>query len=115
MRGKGRCTSASLVSKGITPAYAGKSRGKESADSFPWDHPRLCGEKDIQNVLDAPNEGITPAYAGKSLTVGVLWIHDEDHPRLCGEKSAISSENCCLIRITPAYAGKRHKPAKFQK
>ena len=25
MRGKGRCTSGSLVSKGITPAYAGKS------------------------------------------------------------------------------------------
>ena len=29
----------------ITPAYAGKSNDVRSRQIFPWDHPRLCGEK----------------------------------------------------------------------
>ena len=65
MRGKVWINLWDKIKERITPAYAGKSFKTESNACETEDHPRLCGEKDIQNILDAPNEGITPAYAGK--------------------------------------------------
>ena len=70
----------------ITPAYAGKRPGKTCFPGFPWDHPRLCGEKIsrtdaffistgspppmrgkvVLSAVFAAGVGITPAYAGKS-------------------------------------------------
>ena len=45
MRGKDQNFSAKSWSMGITPAYAGKSRGAILPECHSWDHPRLCGEK----------------------------------------------------------------------
>ena len=90
----------------ITPAYAGKSACRGTADVGKQDHPRLCGEKRCfpwlsDNVLGSPPPmrgkviagsalrfpiGITPAYAGKSSTIIYFRPRIEDHPRLCGEK-----------------------------
>ena len=45
MRGKGfRCKPLCHLYR-ITPAYAGKSCGRDSFSGFVMDHPRLCGEK----------------------------------------------------------------------
>ncbi len=90
----------------ITPAYAGKRPGKTCFPGFPWDHPRLCGEKfDSWGALiwilgsPPPMRGkvldrqifpiicrITPAYAGKRIISVLEFFGMWDHPRLCGEK-----------------------------
>ena len=91
----------------ITPAYAGKRPGKTCFPGFPWDHPRLCGEKlvatrarklergspppmrgKVRHYVDVqPVQGITPAYAGKSQSFHNRHTACQDHPRLCGEKN----------------------------
>ena len=91
---------------GITPAYAGKRQLSILYSRGSGDHPRLCGEKFVQNVGCTGGQGspppmrgkakwaavktrvyrITPAYAGKSLTFLYRSDQAQDHPRLCGEK-----------------------------
>ena len=85
MRGKGRKRQRSHRGSRITPAYAGKSSGKESADSVPWDHPRLCGEKSACTRVILQWTGSPPPMRGK---VNILM------------------SNKLSLRITPAYAGK---------
>ena len=70
------------------------------------DHPRVCGEKQLQDdtgtgVPGSPPRvrgkaqlqgsglwfrGITPACAGKSSAIRLLPTVQQDHPRVCGEK-----------------------------
>ena len=45
MRGKDVKEDAERRSKGITPAYAGKSRCQSDHIAVFGDHPRVCGEK----------------------------------------------------------------------
>ena len=45
MRGKVGLTQELAVPKGITPAYAGKSKLVHPVENSTQDHPRLCGEK----------------------------------------------------------------------
>ena len=45
MRGKGAPLRADPADDGITPAYAGKSRGNRREQAIKQDHPRVCGEK----------------------------------------------------------------------
>ena len=50
---------------GITPAYAGKRTAFATAVACLWDHPRLCGEKEMRLSSGTLCRRITPAYAGK--------------------------------------------------
>ncbi len=126
MRGKVRMADATILTKGITPAYAGKSHVRRLQRVQSGDHPRLCGEKFRTNRFTCSNCGITPAYAGKSTKNSCCSSMSEDHPRLCGEKSTDkhlyqkgsgspppmrgkdgdSVHSRLPFRITPAYAGK---------
>ena len=74
--------------------------------SAPWDHPRVCGEKEScqkiqKTTLGSPprmrgkgcymqelsgETGITPAYAGKRQRRATACTWLRDHPRVCGEK-----------------------------
>ena len=45
MRGKDTVGEPYVLSKGITPAYAGKSMQSSNQTADYRDHPRLCGEK----------------------------------------------------------------------
>ena len=73
---------------GITPAYAGKRNFSIVAPSRFWDHPRLCGEKNVFRSWKTHFQGSPPPMRGK-------------------EKSEkIVEQN---LRITPAYAGKSLK------
>ena len=45
MRGKAVLTAGAWQSRGITPAYAGKSHLLRMCQGGREDHPRLCGEK----------------------------------------------------------------------
>ena len=107
MRGKALPLVKSILSDGITPAYAGKRGGLPFMRRIRRDHPRVCGEKSAPitanpSVLGSPprmrgkerrtpaattRPRITPAYAGKRM----FWLAPMpargDHPRVCGEKT----------------------------
>ena len=106
MRGKAGRGAASVPNWRITPAYAGKSLMRSLCLYPPWDHPRLCGEKQFPDshrrrgtgspppmrgkarlrAVLLTLTGITPAYAGKSRLGNFSAAKKRDHPRLCGEK-----------------------------
>ena len=91
---------------GITPACAGKSTATTSSRTRYGDHPRVRGEKPLENlprceVVGSPprargkehrvlngqaGDGITPACAGKSARGPAGGAACRDHPRVRGEK-----------------------------
>ena len=85
MRGKVFALQKNEMQRGITPAYAGKSRLRSKVERNNWDHPRLCGEKVRKIILIRCQTGSPPPMRGK-----------ED-----GREREIIYD-----RITPAYAGK---------
>ena len=126
MRGKGNVPGDKLGATRITPAYAGKSSTAPMIPTGGWDHPRVCGEKQILTYARMGNAGITPAYAGKSRFSCRREQSGRDHPRVCGEKTLLRVVKMftegspprmrgkvlprllflACIGITPAYAGK---------
>ena len=86
MRGKDRNENTAWKILGITPAYAGKSRSKEKAETAKGDHPRVCGEK--------------------VLWLFVIELIKGSPPRMRGKEYYVFSPKI-QRRITPAYAGKR--------
>ena len=133
MRGKVASEKTLLIGTGITPAYAGKSLCLLRQKDDVWDHPRLCGEKEVFSMkcivltgspppmrgkdtlrtCDCAAIGITPAYAGKSLFCTCIQMCSEDHPRLCGEKSMVEAILCFLSGSPPPMRGK-DQPAPRQ-
>ena len=126
MRGKVQHERAGGLCRGITPAYAGKSRWSDyTACKVPGSPPPMRG-KDKHFSDSWELAGITPAYAGKRYAAWDGIFDTEDHPRLCGEKSLLtllrkrqvgspppmrgkgirSLLRPPIARITPAYAGK---------
>ena len=65
MRGKGAAGNTRAETCGITPAYAGKS--EKGYDKFTeiGDHPRLCGEKLLEQEIYDTNTGSPPPMRGK--------------------------------------------------
>ena len=90
---------------GITPAYAGNTGHPREVMTYPWDHPRVCGEHSSGSMpfsmpLGSPprmrgtpvfltiakkRTGITPAYAGNTFRPRRDSNRPRDHPRVCGE------------------------------
>ena len=126
MRGKVPRFLPCSVYRRITPAYAGKSRvGFQKHGRF-GDHPRLCGEKAIQDrttervrgspppmrgkVLQSRRryafQRITPAYAGKSVLCSTQDVQRRDHPRLCGEKDISAQRLYSASGSPPPMRGK---------
>ena len=105
MRGKLTYPRYSVKSSRITPAHAGKTQRAQRANPALKDHPRACGENNIQrrddtNELGSPPRmrgklflvpvcdgrvGITPAHAGKTFGISFPFDVYKDHPRACGE------------------------------
>ena len=126
MRGKGIKPLTVSDVQGITPAYAGKRRGKSPVCHRTQDHPRLCGEKeaDVQflwhslgspppmrgkeygKLVEIDGDRITPAYAGKSSPIDCSIPQYQDHPRLCGEKSDRSATCFFKSGSPPPMRGK---------
>ena len=86
MRGKAFAPSGILTMTRITPAYAGKRVLAAGHTPVVRDHPRLCGEKNVEPKRTDQKFRITPAYAGKRCGVLSKKAMTKDHPRLCGEK-----------------------------
>ena len=87
MRGKGTLFEQREQMQRITPAYAGKRVLAAGHTPVVRDHPRLCGEKNVEPKRTDQKFRITPAYAGKRCGVLSKKAMTKDHPRLCGEKS----------------------------
>ena len=85
MRGKGFSRLTLTDVPRITPAYAGKSRPRQTAKKGYWDHPRLCGEKFSASATCPSPSGSPPPMRGKG-------------------SGAVLGQS--FHRITPAYAGK---------
>ena len=136
VRGKGLVRSCSKWPKGITPACAGKSWTAPAAASGCWDHPRMCGEKqmlsmekdrfsgspphvrgkEIVGQVNLGLGGITPACAGKSSTDHSSRQPSRDHPRMCGEKTTKLPGTRCKLGSPPHVRGKEtQQPAKFRR
>ena len=106
---------------GITPAYAGKTRGLGIRRLFRRDHPRVCGKdtkkqknakpmtgspprmRERQSLLYALRSqyGITPAYAGKTISFVILSLMAWDHPRVCGKDILLSGPRVKLKGSPP--------------
>ena len=129
MRGKVTGGAYNFKKYGITPAYAGKSSDYKAGKCWFWDHPRLCGEKQIRPLwrtwrkgspppmrgkADSPimanvAKGITPAYAGKSVSNSWNYTILLGSPPPMRGKANVPGDKLRGTRITPAYAGKRVK------
>ena len=126
MRGKAFADFLQTISRGITPAYAGKRPYPTSTTGEAWDHPRVCGEKYRERIktcilTGSPprmrgkvfsggrtgnQAGITPAYAGKSRVVKQKPELPKDHPRVCGEKAMTSRKSASMPGSPPRMRGK---------
>ena len=84
-RGKGARRQMISMSLRIIPAYAGKSRRLCLLGGECQDHPRIRGEKHLNNGIKVPSQGSSPHTRGKAAV-----------PRLFFD----------CRRIIPAYAGK---------
>ena len=125
MRGKDVQPCRFCVGIGITPAYAGKSRGRWQWTTNRRDHPRICREKAVaRGRINAPGGspphmrgkvtcigshfrrlGITPACAGKRPPQSPPSGQSRDHPRICGEKLSFLGGLTDGPESPPAYAG----------
>ena len=86
-RGKASATCPAWEKFRITPAYAGKREQIGISDSEAQDHPRLRGEKSLQQRLKLFIPGSPPLTRGKVSSGRVEHRRCRDHPRLRGEKS----------------------------
>ena len=134
MRGKAIPFSEPDVNFGITPAYAGKSQPYHFTCTSYWDHPRVCGEKQVpavrhQRRCGSPPRmrgkvtrngniirpwGITPAYAGKRHVCSAPCKGMGDHPRVCGEKASIRSGSRASQGSPPRMRGKGDVVCRFE-
>ena len=86
VRGKAKGQVLAAFAVGITPACAGKRAHRQCCRILPWDHPRVCGEKDSSRHCEMSQKGSPPRVRGKAL----------------GDQAGQRA-----LRITPACAGKR--------
>ena len=126
MRGKAQAEQVRRFLNGITPAYAGKRTKSSRCPPRMWDHPRVCGEKNlcILRRVEIPGSpprmrgkaptktgcscpgGITPAYAGKRREDCDMGMYDRDHPRVCGEKPERKAPRRPRLGSPPRMRGK---------
>ena len=122
---------------GIIPAHAGNTGDLTGWTVSKKDHPRTCGEHQIDELVAVPeigssphmrgtlmcwlcsssSAGIIPAHAGNTVTSPERVSASRDHPRTRGEHSAKTA--CCIIIAgsSPHMRGTRpshlHRPQRL--
>ena len=111
--------------RGIIPACAGSTPSRISADSSSRDHPRMCGEHNMQEMGRACGRGssphvrgaltatfrpvddlgIIPACAGSTAFQANDKVVFRDHPRMCGEHAALNVEALAAAGSSPHVRG----------
>ena len=84
MRGTPHAAPHRSLRRGIIPAYAGNTPGREAQGIEAGDHPRVCGEHPMRSAGERVGQGSSPRMRG---------TRQEDGAELCGRG------------IIPAYAG----------
>ena len=84
MRGTRKQQPAHRHRTGIIPAYAGNTPWRPRGASATRDHPRVCGEHEVEEPVTGILEGSSPRMRGTPST---------------------ATEGLCPNRIIPAYAG----------
>ena len=107
MRGKDHGKPAGHGPLGITPACAGKSSQRSSATRSARDHPRVCGEKTFDRLLEMAEKGSPPRVWGKDVHVHAVERVEGITPA-CAGKERLLPEKHTSSGITPAYAGKSY-------
>ena len=115
MRGKGGGKIALKNPSGITPAYAGKRLCYPLCLSPLWDHPRVCGEKEVELVSVVIVVGSPPRMRGKAGSGSYPRPLPGDHPRVCGEKICEGLGCKGALGSPPRMRGKVHGAAHVQK
>ena len=125
-RGKGKINVFFCSQTRITPACAGKSCALQAVQRVFEDHPRMRGEKILEQRDKTHKEGspphargkashfvavhrnlrITPACAGKSDPFFQTCVPGGDHPRMRGEKHGSSGKTCLDLGSPPHARGK---------
>ena len=128
MRGKDPFKGACCHLFRITPACAGKSCCALFKACSGWDHPRVCGEKQMEQgagrlwvgspprvrgkvcstYAETASRRITPACAGKSVQSSRFQSLRWDHPRVCGETKKSMSSSPPEEGLPPRMRGKDH-------
>ena len=110
----------------ITPAYAGKTTPVPQTATACRDHPRVCGENQIQTTDRGKGQGspprmrgklsfcppvirpagITPADAGKTYRKTCRFCINQDHPRGCGENKNTGRRRIERLGSPPRMRGK---------
>ena len=110
MRGKLTFTSTATQTRGLIPAYAGKTIASRASRLSGAAHPRVCGENLRPHFFEVLFEGssprmrgkqdiaggeslarrLIPAYAGKTTAGRQIVGFGRAHPRVCGENIMLS-------------------------
>ena len=116
-----------MCTQGSPPRVRGKGGKAARTRGNPWDHPRVCGEKDsekgtaerlpgspprvrgkaLSSTIKPNTARITPACAGKSLLRNQCVPDRRGSPPRVRGKVGLVLYNLRPGRITPACAGKR--------
>ena len=125
VRGTGHSVRFIFKINRITPACAGNSLAIICDVQIVGDHPRVCGEQNIDIILEPASGGspprvrgtesgagmigqgnrITPACAGNSSYCRYSCGGGEDHPRVCGEQVSVDSIDCRRLGSPPRVRG----------
>ena len=126
----------SISRGGIIPAHAGSTRRIVSTSSRVWDHPRACGEHEINGRTMTAYEGSSPRMRGAlkllkrlGAGLGIIPAHagstppscrhtraSGDHPRACGEHPLLHIAMPAETGSSPRMRGARrnHEQADRQ-
>ena len=91
VRGKAKGDELGLSQTRITPACAGKRAAHSFQAVPPWDHPRMCGEKQSNSRIRMIQKGSPPHVRGKVLSVNFFGGHFGITPACAGKSCSISA------------------------
>ena len=112
VRGAPRLTGMYGEIHGIIPACAGSTDYRQVFDRYSRDHPRMCGEHEVESFqvekakgssphvrgahrwrqVHPSRLGIIPACAGSTRFALMTTCVKGDHPRMCGEHRVIPDQ-----------------------
>ena len=126
MRGKRQFACLNIITEGLIPAHAGKTKSPSTQSVKGRAHPRACGENVAWCGIHAragssprmrgkrrhseqrriPRR-LIPAHAGKTLACDRGRSTRRAHPRACGENELILGNVSCPVGSSPRMRGKR--------
>ena len=127
VRGKRVCKGHDVLTRGLIPACAGKTRCAIPINVASVAHPRVCGENPLQRqrllqvvgssprvrgkqrplASDVSHVGLIPACAGKTALQPSSLRQPPAHPRVCGENKAVPVYDGLSWGSSPRVRGKR--------